>query len=32
MTLAYDGLVVEVDDETPAEVLNVAAQHTAVML
>jgi len=32
ITLAYDGLVVEVDDETPAEVLNIAAQHAAVML
>ena len=32
MTLAYDGLVVDVDDETPVEVLNVAAQHMAAML
>ena len=32
MTLAYDGLVVEVDDETPVEVLNIAAQHIASML
>lgn len=32
ITLAYDGLVVEVDDETPIEVLNVAAHHTAAML
>ncbi len=32
ITLAYDGLVVDVDDETPVEVLNVAAQHVAAML
>ena len=32
ITLAYDGLVVEVDDETPVEVLSVAAHHTAAML